>query len=395
MERTIIHVDMDAFYASVEMRDHPELRGKPLIIGALPSERGVVSTCSYEARVFGVRSAMSIKEAYRRCPQGIYMHPNMEKYREASRQVHTIWGSYTDRVESISLDEGYLDVTGSMALFGSAMAIAEAIKRRTREEVGLSCSVGIGYTMMAAKLASEERKPDGLFAIPDREALRTLILDRSVRVLLGVGQKTAAVLEGAGIRTVRELEAHRTVVVQLLGNHGRQLLELADGIDRRVVTPDAPPKSIGKEHTFQQDLTDRTVLRDKLRLIAGELSYELEEKGLYAATVTLKVTFGDMKQITRSKTGEPVHRADEIYRIALGLFQTVEYRPIRLIGISVGGLGTVQARQLAFGESDRYEQEERVHKAAFQVRKRFGFDALKTAGELRAEQHLRREKEES
>jgi len=192
---TIIHIDMDAFFAAVEIRDNPELAGKPLIIGALPSERGVVATCSYEARKFGVRSAMSIKEAYRCCPDGIYMHPNGHKYYEASKQIHKIWADYTDICEHVSLDEGFLDVTGSAHLFGGANAIGYEIKRRTKEEIGLTCSVGVGYSMMSAKLASEEKKPDGFFEIPTPEFLKNLIIDRNVRVIYGIGAKTAEELK--------------------------------------------------------------------------------------------------------------------------------------------------------------------------------------------------------
>ena len=183
MGNTIIHVDMDAFYAAVEARDNPELQGKPLIIGALPGERGVVSTCSYEARKYGVRSAMPISEAHRLCPNGIYMRPNFHKYEEASGQVHEIWGKYTDLVEYISLDEGFLDVTASMNLFGGAAKIGHEIKEKVKERTGLTCSVGVGYSMMSAKLASEEKKPDGFFEILTPEALKNLILDRNVRII--------------------------------------------------------------------------------------------------------------------------------------------------------------------------------------------------------------------
>jgi len=182
MNRIILSVDMDMFFAAVEIRDNPELKGKPLIIGALPHERGVVSTCSYEARKYGVRSAMSIKEAYRLCPQGIYMHPNMKKYKEASDAVHGIWAAYTDLIEYVSLDEGFMDITGSAHLFGAgssgggAEKIANEIKKRTKSETGLTCSVGIGYSIMSAKLASEELKPDGLFSIPNPESLISLII---------------------------------------------------------------------------------------------------------------------------------------------------------------------------------------------------------------------------
>ena len=205
MDRTIIHVNMDAFYAAVEVRDDPELRGKPLIIGALPHERGVVSTCSYEVRKYGVRSAMSIKEAYRLCPGGIYIHPNMGKYIEASGRIHDIWLTYTDIIEYISLDEGFLDVTGSAARFGGAREVGLLIKERTAAETRLTCSVGVGYSKTSAKLASEEKKHDGYFEIPSPEALKTLIMDRNVSAIYGVGPKTAESLQGVGIATVREI----------------------------------------------------------------------------------------------------------------------------------------------------------------------------------------------
>ena len=189
MDQIIIHVDMDAFYASVEIRDNPALRGKPLIIGSLPQERGVVATCSYEARKSGVHSAMNIKEAYRLCPQGVYMHPNFDKYRAVSNQLHTIWNMYATASEYIALDEAYLDVTESAGNWGTACEYARQIKKRTLEELGLTCSVGIGYSKTAAKTASEEKKPDGYFEIRTAEDFISLIIDRDVRVLYTVGER--------------------------------------------------------------------------------------------------------------------------------------------------------------------------------------------------------------
>jgi len=249
MKSTIVHVDMDAFYAAVEVRDNPELAGKPLIIGALPQERGVVATCSYEARTFGVRSAMSIKEAYRLCPHGIYMHPNMNKYIEASESIHKIWLAYTDLVEFISLDEGFLDVRGAPPQFGEAKRIGYAIKERTKAETGLICSVGIGYSMMSAKLASEEKKPDGFFEIPNANALKALIVDRNVRIIYGVGPKTADELKRVGISTVRDILNNKQKVVDLLGNQGRHIIDLAEGNDERRLTPyyESESKSISRE----------------------------------------------------------------------------------------------------------------------------------------------------
>jgi len=334
----IIHVDMDAFYAAVEVRDNPALAGRPLVIGALPHERGVVATCSYEARKFGVRSAMSIKEAYRRCPHGVYMHPNMEKYAEASKQVHAIWAEYTDICEYVSLDEGFLDVTDSAHAFGGAEAICHEIKRRTREEVGLTCSVGVGYSMMAAKLASEEKKPDGFFEILTPEDLQALILDRSVRIIYGVGPKTAEELKRLGITTVRQICENPQGVEAMLGSHGKQIVELARGIDRRRVTVYTEAKSIGTEQTFQQDTMDFDYLRYALFLDAQKLSTDIQRKGVYAQTITLKVTYGDMKAITRSKTGDATDQAADIYETVAVLLDKIEKRPVRLIGISLSGL---------------------------------------------------------
>ena len=205
-DQIIIHVDMDAFFAAVEIRDDPSLRGKPLIIGALPHERGVVATCSYEARRFGIHSGMNIKEAYRLCPNGVYRHPSFEKYKAVSHRLHEIWGSYGSALEAIALDEAYLDVTERAGGFDRAAEFAREIKRRVREEVGLSCSVGVGYSKTAAKTASEENKPDGYFEIRTPEAFVRLVEDRDVRVLFTVGKMTAEKLRANGIRTVRDVQ---------------------------------------------------------------------------------------------------------------------------------------------------------------------------------------------
>ena len=391
MDKTIIHVDMDAFFAAVEVRDNPELAGKPLIIGALPHERGVVSTCSYEARKFGVRSAMSIKEAYRRCPDGIYMHPNMAKYKEASEHVHEIWSTYTDLVEYISLDEGFLDVTGTAAHFGGAHRVGQEIKQLTVERIGLTCSVGVGYSMMSAKLASEEKKPDGYFEILTSEALKELITDRSVRIILGIGEKTAETLNKAGIVTVRDIYANRQTVLNLLGNHGGKILALADGIDNREVTPYTEPKSIGKEHTFQQDITDFNYLEDSLLLTAKDLSYEIHQMGIYCCTVTLKVTYSNMQQITRSKTGDAISRTDEIFSIAKSLLQTIEKRSIRLVGISLSGLTKAKVQQMSFLDTAGDEHREKLDAVAFKLRQRYGKNAIKTGNEMIAEKRVKGE----
>ena len=385
----IIHIDMDMFFAAVEIRDNPELAGKPLIIGALPHERGVVSTCSYEAREFGVRSAMSIKEAYRRCPHGIYMHPNGHKYVEASRQVHEIWDHYSDLKEYISLDEGFLDVTGTSGLFGGAERIGREIKRRVKDETGLTCSVGIGYSMMSAKLASEEKKPDGFFQILTPEALRKLIIDRSVRVIYGVGPQTEIELQKIGIHTVRDIYSNRELVTRALGNHGQYIIDLADGIDDRVIAAPSKSQSFGKETTFQQDITDREHLKDVLRLIARELSYQIKLDGLFAKTITLKITFKDMKKITRSKSGDATNKADVIYQTAAVLLDKVERRPIRLVGITLSGFTDRLNKQISlFDDSAENLKAGKLEDAIFNLQRQYGLNRIKTGSELISEKRL-------
>jgi len=385
----IIHIDMDAFFAAVEVRDNPELVGKPLIIGSLPHERGVVSTCSYEARKFGIRSAMSIKEAYRLCPQGIYMHPNGHKYTEASRQIHKIWASYTNVAEYISLDEGFLDVTQTIHAFGDASVIAHEIKRRVKEETGLTCSVGIGYSMMSAKLASEEKKPDGYFEILNPQALRDLIIDRNVRIIYGVGAKTAEMLSGMGIKTVRDIYKYRRVIIDTLGRQGQHIVDLADGIDKRVVTPYSEQKSMGNEHTFQEDISDFEYLKDVLLLISGKLSYEIRMNNLYARTISIKVTYRDMKQITRSKTDTPTNKAADIYKTASALLDAIERRPIRLVGISLSGLTKESSHQISlFDSTPSDSSKEKLDKAVFEIQRKYGRKSIKTANELKAEKRF-------
>lgn len=388
MEKTIIHVDMDAFYAAVEVRDSPELQGKPLIIGALPGERGVVSTCSYEARRYGIRSAMPISKAYRLCPDGIYMRPNFSKYEEASNQIHEIWSSYTDVVEYISLDEGFLDVTRTMKVFGGAAKIAHEIKDRVRSQTGLTCSVGIGYSLMSAKLASEEKKPDGFFEILTPDALRNLIIDRKVRIIYGVGPQTVAELQRIGVHTVRDIYANRQTVINLLGNHGRQIVDLADGIDNREVAAQTKSQSLGKEHTFQQDVTDFEYLKDVLRLIARELSFQIRLKEIFCRTVTLKVTYKGMKKITRSLSGDGTNRADDIFSTAVSLLDKIEKHPVRLIGITLSGFTDTVFKQASLFEADSDRQAEKRDAVVMALQRRYGIDSVKTGSELIAEKRL-------
>lgn len=340
MDQIILHVDMDAFYASVEIRDNPELAGKPLIIGSLPTERGVVATASYEARKYGVHSGMNIKEAYRLCPKGIYMHPNFDKYRAVSDQLHGIWNDYATAAESIALDEAYLDITETAGDWDGARKIAETIKRRTREEVHLTCSVGIAYSKTAAKTASEEKKPDGYFEIRTPEDFVDLIIDRDVRALYTVGARTAEKLKRVGIATVRDVRDRQDEVVRLLGKHGAHITRMAYGIDDRKVVPYDPldTKSISRELTFQEDVSDFGLLDDVLFLLAMSVERRAKRKGLHGRGVTLKVTYADMKNITRSRIVVSSDSAATIWQEARDLLGQIEKRPVRLIGAGVYNL---------------------------------------------------------
>ena len=348
MEQIIIHVDMDAFFAAVEIRDDPSLRGRPLIIGALPGERGVVATCSYEARKYGIHSAMNIKDAYRLCPTGIYRHPDLEKYKAVSQQLHAIWNRYASALEAIAFDEAYLDVTDRAGDFEGAREIGREIKRRIREELALSCSVGVAYSKTAAKIASEEKKPDGYFEIPTPEAFVSLIIDRDVRILYTVGVMTAEKLHAAGIRTVRDVRDRREDVIRLLGKQGEWITRLAFGIDDRKVTPYRPEdaKSIGREVTFQKDVADWELLQDVLLLLALCVEHRAGRVGLHGKGVTLKLTYADMKAISRSQSVFSTDSAADIYRETVLLLDQADKRPVRLIGAGIYNLSDEAERQL-------------------------------------------------
>ena len=379
MNQIIIHVDMDAFYASVEIRDHPELRGKPLIIGSLPQERGVVATCSYEARKFGVHSAMNIKEAYRLCPQGVFMHPNFEKYRAVSNQLHEIWNSYATAAEYIALDEAYLDVTESAVTWERACEFARLIKRRTQEELKLTCSVGVAYSKTAAKTASEEKKPDGYFEIPTAEDFVNLIIDRDVRVLYTVGAKTAERLNQAGIRTVRDIQQHQEEILRLFGKQGQWMIQQAFGLDDRKVSPYKPEeaKSISREITFQEDVEDFSFLTDVLLLLALSVERRAGRVGLYGEGVTLKLTYSDMKSITRSRLIPSSRAAAAIYEEAASLLEQVPHKPVRLVGVGIYHLIGENGRQLRFDDfmpEVREKQKEQTRIGLEALGKRYGLD---------------------
>ena len=388
MNQIIIHVDMDAFFASVEIRDNPELRGKPLIIGALPHERGVVATCSYEARKYGIHSAMNIKDAYRLCPHGVFMHGSYEKYKTVSKQLHQIWDSYATAAEAIALDEAYLDVTEQAGDWNGARKIAHEIKSRTREEIGLTCSVGLAYSKTAAKTASEEKKPDGYFEILTKEDFVNLIIDRDVRVLYTVGEKTAQKLTASNINTVRDIQTHQEDVIRILGKQGQWITQLALGIDDRKVVPYRPEdaKSISREVTFQENVSDFAFLRDALFLLALSVETRAKRYGLYGKGVTLKLTYSDMKSITRSKITPYDVSLIDIFQESSRLLDQVEHRPIRLIGVGIYNISPEEERQLSFEdifEDFAQEKNKEIQKQLARLQEKYHLDFAGHVEDLR------------
>lgn len=376
MKQIIIHVDMDAFYASVEIRDNPALRGKPLIIGSMPWERGVVATCSYEARQYGIHSGMNIKDAYRLCPNGVYMHPDFDKYKKVSGKLHEIWDTYATADEAIALDEAYLDVTEQAKNLEGARRIAGLIKERTKKELGLTCSVGVAYSKTAAKTASEEKKPDGYFEIPTPEDYVNLIIDRDVRVLFTVGKATAEKLYTWGIHTVRDVQENQEMVIRILGKQGQWITRIALGIDDRKVVPYRPEdaKSISREVTFQQDVDNYEILKDVLILLSLCVEHRAKRYHLHGNGVTLKLTYEDMKGITRSRITPACDKAVMIYEEAVRLLESVEQRPVRLVGVGIYNLSGEEGRQLTledFFDEARGRQEETLNHLLSHLQNRY------------------------
>ncbi|HLO02825.1 MAG TPA: DNA polymerase IV [Symbiobacteriaceae bacterium] len=340
----VLHLDMDAFFASVEQRDNPRLRGRPVVVGGPPRSRGVVSTCSYEARAFGVRSAMPSREAHRLCPTAIFIPPNMQKYGAISRQIRAIMARYTDKIEPLSVDEAFLDVTGQ-----DAIRVGRAIKQAIQDELHLTASVGVAYCKFLAKMASDWEKPNG-FTVFTPERAQEILPGLTLRKLWGVGPATEAHLNKHGLQSCGDLlQADPDWLRKVLGRRGDELRLLAQGIDHRPVVTSHESKSIGTERTFQIDQGDPSVLRRLLGEYAEELAQDLAKQEMLCRTVTIKIKWnvfqsggpkgGDFLAITRSQTlAQPTKDPAQIARAALDLLAKVEWegRKVRLLGLSVG-----------------------------------------------------------
>lgn len=333
-QRKIIHIDMDAFYASVEQRDRPELRGRPVAVGH-DGQRGVVATASYEARPYGVHSALSSTVAKRRCPELIFVPARFDVYKSVSEQIRGIFRDYTDRIEPLSLDEAFLDVTH----VPSATLVAREIKARIFAETGLTASAGVSVNKMLAKIASDYRKPDGLFTIPP-DRIAEFVAGLPVERFFGIGEVTAAKMHRLGIRTGADLGMWEEAdLVRHFGKAGHSYYGYARGIDDREVTPDRIRKSLGAETTFEEDTDDRKRLQAELSAVREEVWNRLTRNAFMGKTVVLKLKFDDFRQITRSKTlPAPVESPETLRRVSEDLLAAVEFhgRKIRLIGLTVG-----------------------------------------------------------
>ena len=355
MFRVIFHLDMDAFYASIEQRDQPALRGLPVIVGAPPTQRGVVCAASYEARKFGVRSAMPSATAGRLCPNGVFVRPRMEDYREESRRLMQIVAATGAVIEQVSIDEAYLDASGlcqredADASLRHSLPLARELKRRIHAERQLTATIGIASNKLLAKIASDHHKPDGLTLIPEAGKVQFL-QPLPVRALYGVGRVTEQVLGQAGVNTVGDLQRYPGDLRALVGSFGPRLKQFALGEDDRPLELGDEIKSISGEETFLKDTADRQVLRACLKAQAEDIATRLKRRRLGAHTVQVKVRYGDFTTLTRQITvEEPITDEKDIYRLGcflLGRDKLVS-RPLRLLGLGVSGLGEPIYRQLA------------------------------------------------
>lgn len=382
MGRLVMHVDMDAFFAAIEQRDHEGYRGQPVIVGGL-SGRGVVSTCSYEARRFGVHSAMPMVRARRLCPQGIFLPGRFERYRAVSREIFAIFARYAPVVEPLSIDEAFLDLTGMEHLMGTPLAYARKLKSEIREKTGLVASVGLAPNKFLAKLASDLRKPDGLVIVTP-ENMRAILDPLPVGRIWGVGRKTEQVLQRMGIRHIQELRGTpREKLAAAMGEHmAAHLLALADGQDDRPVAPREPAKSIGKEVTFPVDLQSQAEAEQVLLELAEKVGYRLRREGVKGRTVQLKLRLGNFKTYMRSRTlPEATCYDEEIYHVAQALYQSLGIcQGIRLLGISVSSFDC-DAELSLFAEQT--QKKERLYAAIDRIKDKFGERGITKAQLLR------------
>ena len=384
-----MHVDMDAFFASIEQLDHPEYKGHPVIVGGL-SSRGVVATCSYEARKFGVHSAMPISRAKKLCPDGIYVYPRMDRYKEVSEQIFSIMKEFTPYIEPLSVDEAFLEVSGMSTMYSGPKALGRAIKDRVFEETGLIISAGLAPNKFLAKLASDLDKPDGLVVIPygrEKEILAPLPIKR----IWGVGPRTEKILKTGGFHLMRHIQAlpDESSLIPLVGNQARRIWELANGIDDRPVETDRKIQSIGAEETYEEDLTDGSAIELEFRYFANRLSKRLRKRNLLGHTVSIKVRYDDFTTVSRQKRLDtPSDHEHVFFETALLLWNKLMQDktsgltfmdppgPIRLLGLTVSGLDEEVPMQDSLFESPKNETENKLAGVLDSLESKFGETAV-------------------
>ncbi len=380
----IAHIDMDAFFAAVEQRDNPTLRGKPVIVGADPKEgkgRGVVSTCSYEARKFGIHSAMPISIAYRRCPHGIFLPGNYKKYSEASRQIFRIIDDFTPDVEAVSIDEAFLDITGCTHLHQGIERLARNLKDKIKKEVGLTASIGIAPNKMTAKIASDYSKPDGLLIIEPKKVL-IFLWPLPVEKLWGVGKKTQAALNTMGITTIEDLARYPVEkLAKQFGEYGLHVHLLANGVDDRVVHQDDETKSVSHEHTFDVDTHDPEEIKEILLMLGEKVSRRLRKLELKGKTVSIKIRTKGFHTYTRADTlPDRTNFFDDIFRVSQKLFEEFDTKnkqekDIRLLGVRVSNFHDAYYQESLF-ENPVTAKKEKIHAALDVIKDRFGEESI-------------------
>jgi DNA polymerase IV len=381
----ILHVDMDAFFVSVELLERPELRGKPVVVGGGPDQRGVVSAASYEARKYGIHSAMPLRTAGRLCPHAVFLDGHHEKYSQWSDRVASILAKFSPIVEMVSVDEAYLDLSGTERLYGPPFAAADQLLRSVTKQTNLPCSGGLAATRLVAKVASDQAKPRGLvWVTPGMEA--RFLAPLPIRKIPGIGEVTERALRALGIETVDQLATHEQEKLEkVFGQWGTALYRKARGGDAYEFLIDAEPKSISHNHTFGEDTSDVAAMETMLSYLSQKACKRLREAGLFARTLTLTIRYAGFQTYTRSKTVEdPVNLDADIHAIFLGLFRAHRdpRRKVRLLGTALSGL-CHGAKQLDLLEADRREKLDRLTKAADGIRDKFGFGSVQFGGSLR------------
>ncbi len=384
-KRYIIHVDMDAFFAAVEQRDNPSLRGMPVVVGADPKAgkgRGVVSTCSYEARKFGIHSAMPISIAFRKCPDAVFLPVDSKKYHKVSEEMYEIFYDFTPDIEPVSIDEAFLDITGTFHLFGTPYKTCQMLKACIKENIGITASIGLAPTKMAAKIASDFKKPDGLVEVFE-ERLLDFLWPLDIGKIWGLGKKTKTALNEIGIITVGDLAKREVVeLAQIFGKSGMHLWELANGKDARVVEAQEETKSVSNEITFPKDTFDRDTIEKALLTLSEKVSSRLRDDNLKGRTVTFKIRLEGFNTYTRANTvGSATNFVDVIYDEVKRLYLKFNRggRKVRLIGVKISNLMPADYRDNLFVDETE-DKLERIHQAADRIKKKFGDASIKRAG---------------